>query len=608
MCGIVGFTGDRNDSLLRAMNQAQSHRGPDDEGYFVRDNVNLAMRRLSILDISGGHQPMENYSGSTCIVFNGEIFNAPDLRKQIRNKYPFKTDHSDTEVLIALYDIYGTEMLSFLDGMFAFVIYDRPRNRLFGARDPAGIKPLYYSTINDNFAFASELKSLLHLPKISKTINFQSLYDYISFQFVPAPMSILKDVRKLSPGTYLDYNLKDKQLNIRKYWTLTIIPDESKDKEEWHSVIKQELRAAVKRWTLSDVPVACSLSGGLDSSALVGLFYQSGLTDLQTYSLGIEGADKGEYNELAFAREIAEKWGTRHREFLLNPETVLSDLPVMAYHLDEPYGGGLPSWYIYKMMKGNVKVCLTGTGGDELFGNYGKYKYIEKTNALRRKLTIIKNCRNMPLKNVWLALNNPNGYFFWKYCDDFTKRQIVFSPDIINRVSPTEIMIEREWRKTGLKNARDIYPLIDFQYQLPEEFLHVTDRFSMAHSIEARVPFCDKLLIEKVFKIPARLRTCANDPKLFLRDIVSDLIPEHILKARKKGFILPLELWTRNQLKPVLEEVFNPSYVKKQGLFSPQLWRRLIVPHIERKIEKTQLVWTLFMFQIWYRAFKEERP
>jgi len=608
MCGIVGFTGERDDSLLRAMNNSQIHRGPDDEGYFAHNGVNMAMRRLSILDIAGGHQPMENYSGLTCIVFNGEIFNAPDLRKQVENKYPFKTDHSDTEVLLALYDIYGTEMLSLLDGMFAFVIYDKTRNQLFGARDPAGIKPLYYSTVDSNFTFASELKSLLQLPKISKAINLQSLYDYVSFQFVPSPMSILKDVQKLSPGAYFEFNLASKQLDVKKYWSLSIRPNELQSESEWHSIIREELRAAVKRWTLSDVPVACSLSGGLDSSTIVGLFYQSGLTDLHTYSLGIEGADEGEYNELAFAREIAQKWGTKHHEFLLNPETVLSDLPAMAYHLDEPYGGGLPSWYIYKMMKGTVKVCLTGTGGDELFGNYGKYRYFEKTSTIRRTLSIIKNAGGTSIANLWFSLKNPNAYFFWKYCDDFTKRKTLFNPDIVNEVSPTEVMIEREWRKTGLANARDIYPLMDFQYQLPEEFLHVTDRFSMAHSIEARVPFCDRVLIEKVFQIPARLRTSASNPKSFLKDTVSDLIPPHMLNSRKKGFILPLQSWTRDQLKPMLWDVFDSGYLKSQGLFSPLLWERLIGPHLEKNVDKTQLVWTLLMFQIWYGTFIEKTP
>ena len=375
MCGIVGLTDTNSFHLIPAMNNLLAHRGPDDSGELIdrEHSVALAMRRLAIIDLETGSQPLSNEDESIWVICNGEIYNSPELRRELLNKgHNFKTSNSDIEVLLHLYEENGTDLLHKLNGMFAFVLYDKKKGVLFGARDRIGIKPFYYICKDGKFAFASELKSLLTLPWVSKEINFTSLYHYVSLQFVPAPDSIFTDIKKLPAGHFFRYNLKQKQLDIDKYWDLDVTHFEERSVDEWLEIIRDNLKESVKRWTLSDVPIACSLSGGLDSSSMVGFLAQLGMADIRTYSLGFTSPDEQGCNELPIALKVAKKWGTKHYEIVLEPEKVLEDIKQMVWHLDEPYGGGLPSWYVYERIGRDVKVCLTGTGGDELFGNYGK--------------------------------------------------------------------------------------------------------------------------------------------------------------------------------------------------------------------------------------------
>lgn len=605
MCGIVGLANTANHPFLSRMNELILHRGPDDQGeYFDAENgVSMAMRRLSIIDLERGGQPMTNEDESLVVVCNGEIFNSPELREQLINKgHSFKTINADVEVLLHLYEDKGPDLLQDLNGMFAFVVYDKNKNLLFGARDRMGIKPFYYSHKSRRFAFASEFKSLLVLPWISRDICFNSLYHYISLQFVPAPESIFTDVKKLPAGHFFLYDVNKTELEVECYWDLRFKPDNRYSISDWKEILYKKLKEALNRWTLSDVPIACSLSGGLDSSALVGLLAKSGRRDIGTYSLGFEGNDQTNYNELPLARKVAKKWGTKHHELVLNPEQLLNDLEKMVWHLDEPYGGGLPSWYIFEFIGRDFKVAITGTGGDELFGNYGKWHAHEKHRLYKLAKSSRDACKWLNIREISDGLKFPRGHFYHKYFSDAVKDQLVFK-SVSTNVTRTEALLEMLWNEQNQKSARNATAYVDFHMQLPEEFLLMTDRFSMAHSVEARVPFLDHELVELAFTVPPQIRTKKGDYKYLLREVVRDLLPSELLSAPKKGFTLPLPMWTRRELRPLIQELLGPSYLKKQGIFSNKVWGNIINPHLQGKIDFTQKVWTLFMFQMWFSRY-----
>ena len=605
MCGIIGLSHQDDHPFLSKMKGLLFHRGPDDGGEFAdsKTGVALAMRRLSIIDLTGGKQPMANEDERVWVVCNGEIYNSPELRTALIEKgHHFMSDHSDTEVLLHLYEDYSTDMLGHLNGMFAFVIYDKTRNILFGARDRMGIKPLYYASKNGRFAYASELKSLLVLPWVSRDICFNSLYHYMSLQFVPAPDSIFSDIKKLAAGHFFVYDLNNKNLKVERYWNLPFKTHSRLGPEEWKEILRNKMEEAVQRWTLSDVPIACSLSGGLDSSSLVGLLAKSGQQHIRTYTLGFEGKDQASYNELPLARKVAEKWGAEHHELVLSPQRLLQDLDKMVWHLDEPYAGGLPSWYIFEFIGRDCKVAMTGTGGDELFGNYGKWR-VHEESPLRRRLRVVKDVlkwRNG--REMRDATKFPHGYFYHRYFTDAVKDEVVF-PSIPETMKCTEGLLEEIWNASNEDDVRNAVAYVDFNMQLPEEFLLMTDRFSMAHSVEARVPFLDHELVEMAFTVPSRIRTKNGDLKYLLREIVSDLLPRELFSAPKRGFILPLPLWTRQELRPRIEHLLGPEKLKKQSIFSRRVWDRIVSPHLEGKRDFTQQVWTLFMFQIWHEKF-----
>ena len=603
MCGIAGIVGPQEAVWMEEMNRIQYHRGPDDTGVFCDPaaKVSLGHRRLSILDLEGGKQPMANEDESLWIVHNGEIYNSPHLREHLVKKgHVFRTANSDTEVLLHLYEENSFDLLEDLNGMFAFVIYDKRRKLLFCARDRIGIKPFYYAHQGDRFAFASELKCLLSLPWISREIDFSSLYHYLSLQFVPAPDTIMRDIKKLPKGHFLVLDLRNKESRVEQFWDLRFDRIKSRSPGEIKEIVLEKMEEAVNRWTLSDVPIACSLSGGLDSSSVVGMMAKSGRNKVRTYSLGFKGEGEEFFDELNLARKVAEKWGTDHHELVMNPDQLLSDLEKMVWHLDEPYAGGLPSWYVFKLIGKDCKVAMTGTGGDELFGNYGKWERYE-VGKLRRWWIALRELKSW---GSWGFLRDaeryPHGHFYYRYLSDAAKNEVVFGDRYGDRASITEELLEGLWSKSKTESPRNAVAYVDFHLQLPEEFLHMTDRFSMAHSVEARVPFLDHELVELVFTIPPEIRTKRGRPKYLIRDIVKDLLPPELHEAPKRGFILPLPLWTRKELRQSIEEALSPTALTSQGLFSPQVWETIVRPHLSEEKNYTPQVWTLFMFQLWY--------
>lgn len=598
MCGIVGIVGAQNSGWILSMNAAIQHRGPDDQGVFQADEVSLAMRRLAIVDINGGHQPMVTDDGRYVLVYNGEIYNASQLRLGLeQDGVVFHTDHSDTEVLLHLLVRLGEAALSQLNGMFAFALFDRLEGTLFCARDRFGIKPFFYTSENGRFAFASELKALLTLPFVSRDPDLQSLFHFFSLMYVPGESSAWTGINRLSAGHWLRYRISGRKIETGVWWEPAFPGSHVGSRKALVASLRESLSAAVDRWAIADVPVGCLLSGGLDSSAIVSLLAKKG-RQLKTYTVGFGGANESAWDEIHLARKVAEQWGTEHHEIILDPDSLLDDLVDMVWFLDEPYGGGLPSWAVFKAMRQEVKVVMTGTGGDELFGNY--HKFVSLEGRLRGLIP------GLARREVGLSQFRRDFFDRYYYASDREKREHVLS----TRFSDTNDTAEMLWQRFSSVEGdtlRDRVVRTDLSTQLPEEFLMMTDRFSMAHSVEARTPLLDHELAEHVYAICAEERLDARSYKSLLREAVTGLIPSELLNAPKKGFVIPLTLWLRQQLRPLMEMLLAPERLKKQGLIRPGFFERYAKPHMEGRADHTTLLWGMLMFQLWWELFIEQR-
>ncbi|HEY0835732.1 MAG TPA: asparagine synthase (glutamine-hydrolyzing) [Azospirillum sp.] len=598
MCGIVGLHGRQEDGWIEDMNAVQHHRGPDGGGVF-RDRdagLALAMRRLAIIDLADGDQPMISPDGRYVLVYNGEIFNAVELRREMEAAGEvFVTDHSDTEVLLRLLMRRGKAALPRLNGMFAFAFYDRAERVLLCARDRMGIKPFHYVRQGGRFAFASEIKSLLRLPILERRVDRQSLFDYLSLMYTPGERTMLDGVSRLLPGHSLTYRLVDGVQSVERWWTPAFRPDHRVPAREWPERIRTALSAAVGRWSRSDVPVACSLSGGLDSAAVVGFLAQSG-AKVRTVSLGFAGAGEEDWDELSLARLVARKWDTDHQEVRLDPQGLLDDLGAMVRHLDEPYGGGLPSWSVFKVMGAQVRVGFTGLGGDELFGNYGKWIRLE--GRLLPRLY-----PGLGRRHVGFDTFRREFFDRCYYLPDEDKRGL--STDGGAGLRDTAALLYERYAAATGEGPRDRMAATDMHTQLPDEFLLMTDRFSMAHSLEARTPFLDNELVDLVLTIPAALRTRRGDLKGLLRRAVAPVLPPELLTAPKRGFGVPMRLWLRGRLRPFVERLLAPSALAAGGLLKPDVYDACVRPHLDGRTDRPNLVWGLLMFQLWHHAVIE---
>ena len=587
MCGIAALVGSVDDALLESLGAALHHRGPDGGGVFRGDGAALVARRLAILDLPGGAQPLVSDDGRSAIAFNGEIYNVLELRRTLEaNGVRFRSDHSDTELVLRLYEARGLDALAELNGMFAFAILDGARRKLVAARDRFGIKPLYHArTASGGLALASELGALLRVPGIGRDLDLGAVWHYLTLRFVPGRQSILAGVERLPAGHALEVDLETGEATTRRWYRLEFEPDESLDRAAWVERLRAALAAAVSRWSLADVPIACSLSGGLDSSAVVALLAESGRSDLRTYTLGFTSDEDDALNELPLARALARRYGTEHHELVVDARELLDDLLTMVWALDEPYGGGLPSWYVFRFMSRDVKVAHTGTGGDELFGNYRRFVPFELGRLARLRPRDVRRYHMAP------------SYYF----TDAEKRHILRRPG-----PPTASLLQGVFDESGSGRARDSVLYLDVATQLPDEFLLMADRFSMAHSLEARTPLLDHELVELVTSIPSELRTSPDDPKGLLRDAVADLLTPAHLEAPKRGFVFPLARWLRGELRPLAERLLADDHLARQGLFRPGLAARYLRPHLDGSRDESERLWPLLMFQLWHLLYVEE--
>jgi asparagine synthase (glutamine-hydrolysing) len=613
ICGIVSARGPADPDRLARMSAKLLHRGPDSDGVFVDGPAGLAARRLAIIDLETGDQPIANEDGTIHVVQNGELYNYPELRGELeRAGHHFRT-HGDTEVLVHLYEQEGPAFARRLRGMFAVALWDSTRRRLVLARDRYGIKPLYYRADADGLEFASELRSL---PR--GEIDLDALEAFLAFNSIPAPLTIFREARKLPPGHVLVW--EDGKISLERYArTAPVRVAELRDDDEAELIeeLRSRLRDSVRAHLLADVPVGVLLSGGIDSSALAALAAQESAEPVRTFSIGFE---ERSFNELADARLVAERYGTRHRELVLRPDAALL-LPALADAFDEPFAdsSALPTYLVSQLAAEHVKVALSGEGGDELFGGY--YTYVadllaERAGGLaglarplveRLPTSTARASFDYKAKRFVRGAHLPplERHHAWKE---------IFSTDARAELTgrrhgfdPVDLYRERFAETDGAELLARLQD-VDRTIYLVDDLLVKTDRASMAHSLEARVPFLDPVVTNFALALPARHRVHGLRKKVLLRKAVAPLVPGRIVRGKKRGFSIPAAAWLRGELEPFARETLSVDTLRRQGFFRPEAVTKLIDRHVAGKEDLSRQLWGLLAFTLWHERHVEREP
>lgn len=615
MCGFSGIYHYGTESpveknILEKMNDAIAHRGPDGFGYHLDGRIGLGHRRLSIIDLAEGDQPMYNHDGSVVIVFNGEIYNYRELRDQLVSAgYQFKT-HSDTEVIIHLYEQKGIDCLADFNGMFCFALWDANQKRLFIARDRLGEKPFYYSKENGRLIFSSELKSLKKHPNVEPEINLEALEDFLCYGYVPAPKSIYRNVHKLPAAHYL--LVEDGEISTARYWS---IPDGQSStalsEPEYFSQLKSLLDESVNIRLRSDVPVGAFLSGGIDSSLMVALCAQQAEQKISTFSIGFHEQD---FDELRYARQVAERYGTNHNEFVLD-KLDLSMFPGIVEHFDEPFAdaSAIPTYYVTKMASQHVKVCISGDAGDELFCGYERYKY----EALEKELDHLPRGLREPLFNLIDKLT-PESFFAkgrirraassdhvrWQrkmgVFDEF-ERASLYRPEYRHLVDKS-VWYFSDYFSNRQQSLIMQGMLADQHTYLTDDILVKVDRNSMWHGLEVRVPFLDHRIVEFANAMPLSLKMKGNTQKYIIKEILKTLVPEEIITRPKRGFGLPLKHWLKDSYyKYSCDLLLDPQSHIAQYLDQKYI-EKLIKINKSGSRDLSKRIWTLMWLEQWFRS------
>ncbi len=624
MCGIVGIvrpgSASVDEALLRRMADAVQHRGPDEEGFYVNGSVGLGMRRLAIIDLKGGQQPIPNHDGTAWIVFNGEIYNYLELRDQLEKLgHSFHTN-SDTEAIIHAYDQYGADCPNHLRGMFAFAIWDERTQELFLARDRVGKKPLLYAQVNGDFVFGSEFSALLLHPRISREVDTEALHYYLSFMCVPAPLTAYRAIRKLEPGHSL--RLRKGEVTVQQYWQ----PDFSKkldiSEEEAGERAVAILRDAVKVRLMSEVPLGAFLSGGIDSSAVVALMSEESSEPVKTFSIGFEEQD---FSELHHARRVAEHFGASHHEFIVRPDA-LEVLPILVEHYGEPYAdsSAIPTYYVARETRKHVTVALNGDGGDEAFAGYERYaamRFAEKYRRLppflrqsivQQALELLpssetRRSRVRDAKRFLRAASLPKveRYMSWVSVFDTEAKNDLYSDSFRQetRNMATSDLLEPWFKNSNGSGIVDAALLADIKTYLPNDLLVKVDIASMAVSLEARSPFLDHHLIEFAASLPENMKVRGLTTKYLLKRSLRRLLPPENLSRRKMGFGVPIGHWFRGKLEPFLRETLLSDKAGNRGLFKKEVVHRMVELHTRGERDHSHQLWTLLMLELWFKRF-----
>jgi asparagine synthase (glutamine-hydrolysing) len=603
------------------MNACIVHRGPDEDGFFVHESVALAMRRLAIIDLAGGQQPIFNQDKSAVIVFNGEIYNFQELKDDLEARgHTFQT-HSDTEVIVHLYDEYGADCVRYLRGMFAFAIWDFNDRSLFLARDRVGKKPLLYShQANGDLIFGSEFTALLSHPSVTREVDYEAIDNYLSYLCVPAPLTAFKQIRKLEPGHWLRW--KDGRIETKRYWQPNFSKKIKITEEEAIEETTRILREATKMRLISEVPLGAFLSGGVDSSVVVALMAQESDKPVKTFSIGFEEQD---YSELKYAKRVAEHLGAEYNEFIVRPNA-LDVLPTLVEHYGEPYAdpSAIPTYYVSKETRKFVTVALNGDGGDESFVGYERHvamkfaeTYHKLPRVLRQKLiepsiTAIPsptNFRNrfVRFQRFLRAASMPKAerYFLWLSTFDNEAKRELYTENLRQRTqaaNPLEFFAKYISHSNG-KGIIDTVLMTDLMNYLPNDLLVKVDIASMANSLEARSPFLDHKVIEFAASLPENIKQQGKDTKTLLKKVAARLVPRDVVYRQKMGFGVPLKYWLGNELQGFTREVLLSEKATKRGLFDAKTVERLIDEQKRDTKDNSWKIWTLLMLELWFQRF-----
>jgi len=618
MCGIAGLLSLGGKPVfedeIQSMCDAIVHRGPDDAGYYVQDPVALGMRRLSIIDLATGHQPVHNEDGSVWVVFNGEIYNFKSLRTSLeRQGHRFYTG-TDTEVIVHLYEQYGERCVDKMRGMFAFAVWDDRRKTLLLARDRLGIKPLFYTVADGRLAFGSELKLLLQLPEVERRLNWGSVNHLFSTMCTPGSESIVEGVHKLKPGHILTASAKD-GIRVREYWDVVFDPDYGKPEQYFVERLRDLLEESVRLRLIADVPLGAFLSGGIDSSAVVATMARIGSGRVKTFSIGFTDQ---EYNELDYARQVAQKFDTDHHELVIEPN-VLNIIEDLAWYLDEPFGdsSAIPTYMVSKLASEHVTVVLSGDGGDELFAGYDRYlvERVERKRAeipafVRQAAGLIGRAMREGMKGRnflrHLALNGSDRYFDATMLFRESEKMSLFEPDVYGEIRNRDgFSAWRSFLDTGRMHWLSALQYLDVKNYLPNDILTKVDRMSMAHSIEARVPLLDHKFVEFAATIPPELKLKGVTTKYIFKKAMEGTLPKEILHRPKRGFAVPLGRWFRGQLGSFMRDLLLSRRSIERGIFKKAYLERLIEMNDRGRPLDLQL-WTLITFELWCRRFIDE--
>ena len=652
MCGICGAIDFRERTVrpetLRDMCRVLTHRGPDDGGgVFFRDGQTLKVgetfepalgqrgfeaalghRRLSIIDLTPtGQQPMANEDGTAWIVFNGEIYNFQVLREELLKKgHQFKST-SDTEVILHAYETWDVKCLDAFRGMFAFAIWDVRRRRLFLARDRLGKKPLVYFHQGGQFVFASEMKAVLQVLDVPREVNPSALSHYLTYQYVPSPETIFAGIKKLPPAHYLLYDSSG-HVTLERYWTLRFGSGHEKPLEvpEWCELIRKEFEASVRLRLISDVPLGAFLSGGIDSSLVVGMMARLTPAPVKTFSIGFE--EEG-FDELAYARRVSKHFATDHHEFVVQPKAV-EVLPKLVWHYGEPFAdaSAIPTYYVAKMTKDYVKVVLTGDGGDESFAGYKRYVWSQWValftrlpGTIRARLlpSLLRKASSLHWREPFLnrladfmeALTNDQGRNYLEQVKIFNRKEAraIYTEgfaESLNQMDPYDILLEK-FHASGTDPFIDQLLSVDINTYLPDDLLVKVDIATMAHSLEARVPFLDHRLMEVAARIPSQLKLKGAGTKLILKRAFADFLPETILNRKKMGFAVPLSRWFRNELREYVYGVLLDEKALSRGYFRREGIERLLDDHVALRYDHSTRIWALLMLELWFKVFVDRQ-
>ena len=618
MCGICGFSGPPNEIVLKRMTDAIFHRGPDEEGFYSDGNMNLGIRRLSIIDLETGHQPVHNEDRTLWAVFNGEIYNFQKLREELVGQgHTFYTDHSDTEVIVHLYEEYGDDFVHKMNGMFVIALWDSGKNKLLLIRDRMGVKPLFYTVANNHLIFGSEIKAILEHPEYQRDINCEAIYHYFTFKNVPSPLTAFKNIYSLVPGEILTFSKTE--ISKKRWWKIRFVKKEDQDEAVLKEKILELLEDAIRVRMISDVPFGAYLSGGVDSSSIVALMTKFTNKPIKTFSLGYEDELRKKEADLYYARRVAKAYKTDHHEYIMPYKELLDEIGKVIVAFDQPFSGTISTYFLTKLITKHVKVALSGDAADELFGSYLSHRLAQPMHhfkRLSRKIqrgTLTEEERDLlkPCDIDFLTdLDKKSGgddvkwrYQLGVFSDE--EKDLLLTPDFRSNIDhPSSFSLFAEnFNQTTSKDPLNRMLEMEWNTQLPDQVLAFIDFLSMAHSVEIRSPFLDYRLVEFVSTIPGYMKIRNGIVKDILKRTVWHLLPHGIAERPKEGFVLPIFDWMVDKLKPYSFDTLSENRLKTHHFFDVHYVKYILDDYYAGKKSNAAKVWNLMMFQVWWERY-----